>query len=129
MQGCATCTLCQQAQARVRVQIETQTEGEEKINQSYQGLYRNMVDIFKAMGLAAVPTVGAEFDPNLHDAIQREEVTDQPDGVVLEEYRKGFMFEDQLLRAAMVKVAANSSKPPASGTESGGDMASKSESD
>lgn len=118
---CASCALV--------MQIQTQTEAEEKINQSYQGLYRGMVDTFKAMGLQAVPTVGVPFDPNMHDGVHREEVTDQPDGIVLEEYRKGFMFEDQLLRAAMVKVAVNSTPADtaASGTESGGDAAPKSD--
>lgn len=54
-----------------RQQLKPATEGEEKINASYQGLYRQMVDIFRKLGVEAVETVGAEFDPNLHEAIMR----------------------------------------------------------
>ena len=95
--------------ADVRVQLKPQTEAEEKINASYQGLYRQMVDIFRGMGLEAVPTKGAVFDPEMHDGVMKEETADAPDNTVLEEFRKGFMFSGKLLRPAMVKVAVNSS--------------------
>jgi molecular chaperone GrpE len=88
--------------------IKTETEAEEKINSSYQGLYRQVVDIFRGLGLEAVPTVGTQFDPEIHDGIMREENDDHDDGEVLEEFRKGFKFKDQLLRPAMVKVAVSS---------------------
>lgn len=54
-----------------RQQLKPATEGEEKINNSYQGLYRQMVEIFRKLGVEAVETVGAAFDPNLHEAIMR----------------------------------------------------------
>lgn len=100
--------------------IKTTTEGEEKIHSSYQGLYRQMVDIFRGLGLEAVPTTGAQFDPEIHDGVMREENDEVADGEVLEEFRKGFKYRDQLLRPAMVKVAV-SNKPapeaPAKGPE------------
>lgn len=90
-------------------QVKTSTEGEEKINNSYQGLYKQMVDIFRGMGLEAVPTEGSPFDPEIHDAIMREETTEVEDGLVMQEFRKGFRLGDKLLRPAMVKVAYNES--------------------
>ncbi len=52
------------------------------------------------------PIEAAEFDPNLHQAVDRAPAEDdEEDQRILEVYRKGYMFKDRLLRAAMVKVA------------------------
>lgn len=69
-----------------------------------QGLYKQMVDSFRSLGVEAVAGVGHPFDPNFHEAIMQEENDDVPDGTILQEFRKGFKCGDKLLRAAMVKV-------------------------
>ena len=69
-----------------------------------QSLYKQMVEIFRTLGVDAVPGVGQPFDPNFHDAVMREQNDDVPDGTVLQEFRKGFRHGDKLLRPAMVKV-------------------------
>lgn len=84
--------------------VKTETEGEEKIAAAYQGLYKQMVDIFKSLGVEAAPGVGSPFDPMVHDAIMREPNDDYPDGTVIQEFRKGFLLGSKLLRPAMVKV-------------------------
>lgn len=76
-----------------------------------QGLYKQMVDILKGLGVDAVPTVGSPFDPALHDAIMREPNDEVADGTVLQEFRKGFRMGERLLRPAMVKVSCNSKVP------------------
>jgi len=88
-----------------RTQIKAETEGEEKLINSYQNLYKQLVEILRGLGVDAVPTVGAPFDPELHDAIMREPSDEVPDGTVLQEFRKGFKMGDRLLRPAMVKVS------------------------
>ncbi|KAI8466442.1 MAG: GrpE-domain-containing protein [Monoraphidium minutum] len=88
-----------------RTQVKTETEGEAKIQASYQGLYKQMVDILKGLGVDPVPTVGTPFDPNFHEAIAREANDDVPDGTVLQEFRKGFAMGERLLRPAMVQVS------------------------
>ena len=70
-----------------------------------QNLYKQLVEILRGLGVDAVPTVGAPFDPELHDAIMREPSDEVPDGTVLQEFRKGFKMGDRLLRPAMVKVS------------------------
>jgi molecular chaperone GrpE len=104
------------------LQIKPATDGEEKINGSYQGLYRQMVDIFRGMGLEAVPARGAKFDPELHDGVMKEETDQEEDGVVLEEFRKGFTFAGKLLRPAMVKVAVNNSQTSADSASDASDL-------
>lgn len=68
-----------------------------------------MVEAFRSLGVDAVAGVGAPFDPEVHEAIMREERDDLPDGTVLKEFRRGFRLGSQLLRAAMVQVT----DPPA----------------
>jgi len=90
-----------------RTQVKVETDAEHKINNSYQSLYKQMVDIMKGLGIEAVPTVGALFDPALHEAILSEPNNEVPDNTVLVEFRKGFTLGDRLLRPAVVKVASN----------------------
>lgn len=91
-----------------RNQLVLETEAEQKVSDSYQNLYKQLVETLKKLGLETIQSVGATFDPELHDAIMQEETSEHEDNTVLEEYRRGFMFGDRLLRAAMVKVAINS---------------------
>ncbi|KIZ07929.1 molecular chaperone GrpE [Monoraphidium neglectum] len=88
-----------------RTQVKTETDGEAKIQASYQGLYKQMVEILRGLGVQPVNTVGSPFDPNFHEAIAREANDDVPDGTVLQEFRKGFAMGDRLLRPAMVQVS------------------------
>lgn len=69
-----------------------------------QGLYKQLVETFKGLGVEAVPGVGEPFDPEFHDAIMKEPNDDVPDGTVLQEFRKGFRIGGTLLRPGMVKV-------------------------
>lgn len=69
-----------------------------------QGLYKQMVEVFKGLGVEAVPGVGQPFDPNVHEAIMRELNDSMPDGTVLQEFRRGFKLGKSLLRPGMVKV-------------------------
>jgi molecular chaperone GrpE len=50
---------------RAKASIKTETEGEEKIGNSYQGIFKQFVEIMKALGVVAVDTVGKEFDPKV----------------------------------------------------------------
>lgn len=76
-----------------------------------------MVDIMKGLGVDAVDTVGAIFDPELHEAIMREPNDEVPDGTVLMEFRKGFRMGERLLRPAMVKVSFQEGAPAAASAE------------
>lgn len=86
-------------------QVKPATEGEAKIDAAYQGLYKQMVELFRGLGVEAVPGVGSPFDPAVHDAIMREPSAEVPEDTVLEEFRKGFRLGEKLLRPAMVKVS------------------------
>lgn len=96
---------------RARSQIKPQTDGESNIHKSYQGVYKDMVDRLKKVGVAPMRAEGKEFDPNLHEAVMREPTSEHPEGTVIEELMRGYMLDERVLRHAMVKVAA----PPEDG--------------
>ena len=68
-------------------------------------IYRRLLETLSKLGLEPIAAQGAIFDPNLHNAIQKEERDDIEDQTVLEEYQRGYNFKGRLLRPAMVKVA------------------------
>lgn len=91
---------------RAKAQIKVETEGEEKINNSYQSIYKQFIEILGSLGVVHVETVGKPFDPLLHEAIMREDSTEFEEGIIIQEFRKGFKLGDRLLRPSMVKVSA-----------------------
>ena len=65
---------------------------------------RQLLDILKRHGLEKVESKGAEFDPNLHQAIQRVESKEATKDMVQEEFALGYTLHGRLLRPAMVSV-------------------------
>ena len=68
-------------------------------------IYRRLLEALGKLGLEPLATQGEIFDPNLHNAIQKDERDDVADQAILEEYQRGYRFKGRLLRPAMVKVA------------------------
>jgi molecular chaperone GrpE len=91
---------------RARTQIKPQSEQEVNIHKSYQGVYKQLVDCLKRIGVAPMRVEGQPFDPNFHDAIMREPTSEYEEGTIIEELRRGYLLGDLVLRHAMVKVAA-----------------------
>lgn len=89
-----------------KTQIKIETEGEEKVNNSYQSIYKQFSEVMRALGVSVVETIGKLFDPMLHEAVMREESTEFEEGIIIKEFRRGFILGDRLLRPAMVTVSA-----------------------
>jgi len=90
---------------RARAHIKPQNDGEMTIHKSYQSVYKQLVEALKRLGVSAMRPEGESFDPNLHEAVMREETEEHPDGTVLEQLMRGYVMGDRVLRHAMVKVA------------------------
>ncbi|CAH8325974.1 unnamed protein product [Eruca vesicaria subsp. sativa] len=88
-----------------RQQIKPGTEVEKKIDTSYQGIYRQFVEVLRHLRVKAIATVGKPFDPLLHEAISREESEAVKVGMITEELTRGFLLGDRVLRPAKVKVS------------------------
>jgi len=78
------------------------------VAQGVQMVLRSFDDIANRLGLKRVPTVGHQFDPNCHDAMQQQETDQHAPGTIVAEVVPGYYLGDRLLRPAMVVVA----KPP-----------------
>ena len=64
-----------------------------------------MYDTLKKMGLEPLEAAGKQFDPNLHQAVERVPTDEAEDQEILGEFVKGYNFKGKLLRPAMVRVA------------------------
>lgn len=91
---------------RARTQIKPQNEGEMGIHKSYQGVYKQLVEGLKRIGVSPMRPEGQQFDPNLHEAVMREPTEEYPEGTVMEELQRGYYLGDRILRHSLVKVAA-----------------------
>src|SRR5262249_10768249 len=68
---------------------------------------KQMSDALARLGVTAIPATGAEFDPQVHEAVEVVDTSDVPDHHVLSELQRGYRLKDRLLRPAMVRVARN----------------------
>ena len=79
----------------------------EKTDPLVQGVeivYGQMLDILKSHGIEQIQAVGEKFDPARHEGMMRREEPDKDDGIVLEEFQKGYMSNDRVLRPSRVVV-------------------------
>lgn len=71
----------------------------------FQMILAQFKEVLQNHGVTPFSSVGAPFDPFLHDAIEVEETDAQPEGTVLTEYVRGYKSKDRTIRPARVKVA------------------------
>jgi molecular chaperone GrpE len=68
-------------------------------------IHAKLNDLLKKYDVRPIEAIGADFDPNMHEAVMHESSPEHREGEVIGELRKGYMIGDRLLRPAMVKVA------------------------
>lgn len=68
-------------------------------------IYKQLFEVLQRHGLRAVEESGVHFDPNIHEAVIREEDASVPSHTVVAVMQKGYFLHDRLLRPAMVRVA------------------------
>lgn len=90
---------------RARQQLNPQHEEAQTLHRSYQGLYKQLVDVFKQLGVSPMRVEGEPFDPSLHEAVLREPSDAHPEDVVIEELQRGYHLNGRVLRHALVKVS------------------------
>ena len=73
-------------------------EGMEKI-------YRQFMDTMDKLNVKPIEAVGTEFNPDFHNAVMHVEDEEAGENVVVEEFQKGYLYKDQVVRHSMVKVA------------------------
>lgn len=82
--------------------------GSPEYTKGVEMIHRRMYDTLRKLGLEPIETAGKDFDPHLHQAVERVETKDFPEGTILGEFQRGYHFKGKLLRPAMVQVAMRS---------------------
>ena len=68
-------------------------------------IFKQLTDVLEKSGLAEIPALGEEFDPNVHSAVMTEETEDYESGKVSGVMQKGYTLNGKVIRPTMVKVA------------------------
>ena len=90
---------------RARQQLTPEGEEAQALHRSYQGLYKQLVEVLKQLGVAPMRVVDQTFDPTLHEAVMREPSDEKAEDVVIEELQRGYHLNGRVLRHALVKVS------------------------
>jgi molecular chaperone GrpE len=78
----------------------------EEYRKGFELIRKQLWDVLVKQGVHRIESVGKEFDPNVHHAIEHVPTTDYPDGAVIDELQPGYTFHHRVLRPAMVRVAS-----------------------
>jgi molecular chaperone GrpE len=78
----------------------------EEYRKGFELIRKQLWDVLAKQGVHRLESVGKEFDPNVHHAIEHVPTTDYPDGAVIDELQPGYTFHHRILRPAMVRVAS-----------------------
>jgi molecular chaperone GrpE len=87
------------------LQADPGSEGAEAYRRGVELIHRQLLELLRKRGVRPIEALGADFDPHFHQAVSHEPAAGRRDGEVVEEFRRGYMLGDRLLRPAMVKVA------------------------
>ena len=68
-------------------------------------IHKQMLEMLRKRNVTPIEVLGADFDPNVHEAVSHEQSDQHREGEVMEELQRGYKVGDRLLRPAMVKVA------------------------
>jgi molecular chaperone GrpE len=81
------------------------SEGAEAYRRGVELIHRQLLETLRKRGVRVIEALGADFDPYYHQAVAHEAVEGRREGEIIEEFRRGYMLGDRLLRPSMVKVA------------------------
>lgn len=79
----------------------------DRFKEGVELIHRQLKEVLEKDGVRVMETVGCEFDPNMHEAVMQGTSDEHPDNIVIEEFQKGYLLADRVIRPAMVKVAKN----------------------
>jgi molecular chaperone GrpE len=89
-------------------QLALKSDGtKEQLRAGVELILKQMEEALKGLNVQPVETVGAQFDPRVHEALGSIETAEFPDHQVLEEIRRGYKIREKLLRPALVRIAEN----------------------
>ncbi len=82
----------------------SEEEKETPFVKGIEAVYKQLMTAFEEMGVTPIEAVGQEFDPDFHNAVMHDEDDSEETNKVIEEFQKGYMYKDSVVRHSMVKV-------------------------
>jgi molecular chaperone GrpE len=79
----------------------------ENYRKGFELIYKQLIDNVSRLGVERTDPIGKQFDPHLHQAMDRTETVDHEDGTILQVFQPGYVFHGRVLRPAMVRVAVH----------------------
>ena len=68
-------------------------------------IYKQLLTVLESMEVKPIEALGKEFNPNFHNAVMHVEDEEAGENTVVEEFQKGYLYRDSVIRHSMVKVA------------------------
>lgn len=84
--------------------IEAKEDETKQVLKGLDMVYRQLQEALKTEGLEIIEAVDKEFDPNFHQAVMQVEDSNYGSNIVIEEFQKGYILKDRVIRPTMVKV-------------------------
>lgn len=85
--------------------LNAMPEGGDAFAEGMNMIYRQLLKTLEELGVKPIEAVGQPFDPNFHNAVMHIEDESLGENVVAEEFQKGYLYRDSVVRHSMVKVA------------------------
>lgn len=83
----------------------TEEEKENPFVIGMEQIYKQLMTTLEGIGVKPIEAVGNEFDPDFHNAVMHVEDEEVGENIIVEEFQKGYMYRDSVVRHSMVKVA------------------------
>ena len=83
----------------------TEEEKEDPFVQGMEKVYKQLMTTLDGIGVKPIEAVGKEFNPDFHNAVMHVEDEELGENIIAEEFQKGYMYHDSVVRHSMVKVA------------------------
>ncbi|RGC72985.1 nucleotide exchange factor GrpE [Lachnospiraceae bacterium AM23-2LB] len=83
----------------------TEEEKEDPFVKGMEQIYKQLMTTLEGIGVKPIEAVGNEFDPDFHNAVMHVEDEEVGENIIVEEFQKGYMYRDSVVRHSMVKVA------------------------
>ncbi len=85
--------------------IVSQTDKENSLYKGVEMTLKQLMEVFKALGVEPIAALGEKFNPNFHAAVAHEENDEYGENEIIIEMLKGYKYKDKVVRHSMVKVA------------------------
>lgn len=90
----------------VELALKASEDNDKGIREGVQMIHRQFLDTLTGLKVKPIETIGKKFDPEFHEAVMHVEDEDHEENEIIEEFRKGYIYNDEIvIRHSVVKVA------------------------